>query len=150
MSALKDTKNMTIVGMVVVAVLAFLFWKVVLGPKREEASKLGQQIEQVEGSLAQHEAEATEGEEARDEFPVDYQQLVVLGKAVPGDDDTASLLVQVTHIAENAHVEFKNIKLESTGEPAEAPAPSPAGETVSATEASASLMPLGASVGSAG
>ena len=150
MSALKDSKNMTIVGMVVVAVLAFLFWKVILSPKREEASKLGQQIEQVEASLAQHEAEVTEGEEARGEFPVDYQKLVVLGKAVPGDDDTASLLVQVTHIADDAHVEFKNIKLETGGGPAETPAPPASGEPVSATEASASLMPLGASVGSAG
>ena len=38
---------------------------------------------QVEASLAQHQAEVAAAEEARKQFPVDYQQLVVLGKAVP-------------------------------------------------------------------
>ena len=153
MSALKDSKNMTIVGMVVVAVLAFVFWKVLLSPKREEAADLGQQIEQVEASLAQHEAEVTEGEEARDGFPVDYQKLVVLGKAVPGDDDTASLLAQVSHIAADAKVRFQTIELASGGgEGEETSALNPAaGEgSVPPTEAAAALMPLGASIGPAG
>jgi Tfp pilus assembly protein PilO len=150
--ALKDSKNMTIVAMVVLAVLAFLFWKVLLSPKREEAADLGQQIEAVQASLAQHEAEAVEGEEARDEFPVAYQKLVVLGKAVPGDDDTASLLAQVSHIARDAKVRFQTIELAGGGSEGEETSvnPGPGEETVSATEASAALMPLGASVGPAG
>jgi Tfp pilus assembly protein PilO len=152
MSALKSQKNLMIVAMVVIAVLAFVFWKALLSPKREEAADLGQQIEQVEASLAQHEAEIAEAKEARAQFPVDYQKLVVLGKAVPGDDDTASLLVQVTRISDRAGVEFKDIQLNSQeggGEEA-AVAASPGAEPVSATEATASLMPLGAAVGPAG
>jgi Tfp pilus assembly protein PilO len=124
-------------------------------PKREEAAKLGEQVEQVESSLAQHQAEIAAAEEAREQFPLEYQRLVVLGKAVPGDDDTASLLVQVSGIAERTGVAFRDIELNSSaGGEAEAPPAAPATGTaeapVSATEASASLMPLGASIGPAG
>jgi Tfp pilus assembly protein PilO len=151
MSALKKTGNLTIVAMLVAAALAFAFWIFLLSPKREEVAKLDEQIAQVETSLAQHEGEIAAGEEARKQFPVDYQQLVVLGKAVPGNDETASLLVQVSGIAERTGVRFRNISLEETGETAEeAPAVPAGGTPVSATEATASLMPLGASIGPAG
>jgi Tfp pilus assembly protein PilO len=153
-SALKDSKNMTIVAMVVVAVLAFMFWKVLLSPKREEAADLGQKVELAQASLAQHEAEAVEGEEARDGFPVDYQTLVVLGKAVPGDDDTASLLAQISHIARDSKVRFQNIELASGGGSAESEEtsvnPGPGEESVPPSEVAAAVMPLGASVGPAG
>jgi Tfp pilus assembly protein PilO len=151
MAALKKSGNATIVTMLVVAALAFAFWTLLLSPKRAEVTKLDGEIGQVETSLAQHQTEISAGEEARKQFPVDYQQLVVLGKAVPGNDETSSLLVQVSGIAERAGVEFRNIQLNSEGGSEEAPPASSAGGTpVSATEAAASLMPLGASVGPAG
>jgi Tfp pilus assembly protein PilO len=144
--------NLAIAAMVVVAALGFAFWTLVLSPKRDEAAKLGEQAAQVESSLSQHRAEVAAAEAARRQFPVDYQRLVVLGKAVPGDDETASLLVQVSTIAEHAGVKFRNIELDATGteEATTAAAPAAAGEPVSATEAAASLLPLGAAVGSAG
>lgn len=154
MEALKSSSSKTIVGMLVVAGLAIAFWMLLLSPKREEAAKLGTQVEAVEISLAQHEAEATAGEEARKQFPVDYQTLVVLGKAVPANDETASLLVQLNGIARRAHVRFDDLALsaEGGGEAGETPAPAApsGGAPVSATEATASLLPLGATVGPAG
>ena len=87
----------------------------VLSPKREEASKLGTEVENVQASLSQHEAEIVAGEEAKEGFADSYKQLVVLGKATPADDETASLLVQVNHIAEKSKVRFSNLKLESSG-----------------------------------
>jgi Tfp pilus assembly protein PilO len=151
MSALKKSGNVTILTMIVVAVLGLAFWILLLSPKREEAAELGQQVEQVEASLAQHRAEVSEGEAARNDFSADYQRLVVLGKAVPGNDETASLLVQVSGIARRAGVDFKDIALSSAAGGEEAPAaPASAGEPASATEAAASLMPLGASIGTAG
>ena len=84
-----------------------------LSPKREEASKLGAQVEQVEGLARPAPSRSRRRPKKRaSEFPVDYQQLVVLGKAVPGDDETASLLVQVNHIADHAGVRFSNLQLE--------------------------------------
>lgn len=145
--------NRTIVAMLAVAVLGVAFWMLLLGPKREEAAELGKRVEQLEASLAQHESEVAEAEAARAEFPAEYQRLVVLGKAVPGDDDIASLLVQVNRLAQSAGGTFRNIALTSeggSGEEAPTPPPGDAGVPVSATEVAASLLPLGASVGPAG
>jgi Tfp pilus assembly protein PilO len=143
--------NRVIVAMLVVAALVAAFWMLLLSPKRDEAKKLGTQVEELKASLAQHEAEVTEAEAAREDFPAEYQRLVVLGKAVPGDDDVASLLVQVNRISDRAGGTFRNIALTATG--GEAPAAAPAsgeGEPVSATEVAASLLPLGAAIGPAG
>jgi Tfp pilus assembly protein PilO len=148
--ALKKSSTMTIVAMLVVAALAIAFWALLLSPKREEAAKLGEQVEQVETSLAQHESEIATAEEAREQFPVDYQKLVVLGKAVPAGDETASLLVQVSGIAKHSGVQFKEISLSAEGSSGEEPAPAAAGAEISPTEAAASLLPLGATIGSAG
>jgi Tfp pilus assembly protein PilO len=154
MDALKKSGSVTVVAMLVVSALAIAFWAMLLSPQRDEASKLGEQVERVESSLAQHQSEISSAEEARKQFPVDYQKLVVLGKAVPGGDETASLLVQVSTIAERAGVEFKDISLTSSSgsgeEAAPAAAPSSTGALASPTEVAASLLPLGATIGTAG
>lgn len=147
------SSNRLILGMLAVAALGAVFWMMVLSPKREEASELATQVEQLELSLAQHEAEIADAEAARRQFPTDYERLVVLGKAVPGDDETASLLVQVNRIADRAGVRFDDLELTASGSSGESEAAPPAaagGQPVSATEASAALLPLGASIGPAG
>lgn len=146
------SKNAVIGTMLLIAAIAAAFWILALSPKREEAKKLDAQVGKLESSLAQHEAEADAAEEARGTFATNYRKLVVLGKAVPGDDDTASLLVQVNRIADKAKVKFQTLKLSpGAGSEGEAPAPAAAaGQPVSATEAAASLLPLGAGIGPAG
>lgn len=149
MSRLKTQSASTqlIVAMLVIVALAVVFWMMLLSPKREEANELGTKIDSAESSLAQHQAEVAEGERARDEFPVAYQRLVVLGKAVPANDDVASLLVQVNRLSHGAGSSFRNLTLSSAG--AEAPAAT-SGAAASPTEAEASLLPLGAEIGPAG
>lgn len=152
--------NVAIGAMVLGAVLAIAFWMLVLSPKRDEAAKLGDQVTQLEGSLATYKQEVASALEARKEFPVAYQQLVVLGKAVPAEDDTASLLVQLNQIAEHSHVRFQNFQLEAGGGGEAPPAPvasapesttgTPASSLSSPTEVAASTMPLGATIGPAG
>lgn len=147
------SSNRAVVAVVGLAVIAIAFWMLLLSPKRDEASKLDVQATQLKSSLAQHEAEVVEGEGAKKEFPTDYQHLVVVGKAVPGDDETASLLVQMNRIAGGAGGIFRNIKLSAAGGGGEeaASATAGSGETpASPTEVAASLLPLGATVGSAG
>ncbi len=146
--------NRLIAAILALAVLGFVFWTQLLSPKREEAKELGAQVEQIEASLAQHEAEVVEAEAARAEFPAQYRRLVVLGKAVPGDDDVASLLVQLNRISDSAGAKFTEFQLNpASGEGGEAAAAPPAaaeGTPVSATEVAASLLPLGAAIGPAG
>jgi Tfp pilus assembly protein PilO len=152
---LNNPKSRLIIAILAVAALALAFWVLALSPKRDEAKKLGTQVELLEASLAQHQAEVVEGEEARGEFAANYRQLVVLGKAVPGDDDTASLLVQLNRISRAAGAKFKVFTLSAEGSAEEAPAPvtttSEGGTPVSTpTEAVAATMPLGARIGPAG
>jgi Tfp pilus assembly protein PilO len=147
-------------AVLIVVVLAGAFWMLLLSPKREEASRLGKQVETLEASLSEHEAEAATALAAKKEFPSNYSQLVVLGKAVPADSETASLLIQVQHLSEKAGVRFEEISLNSEGgeaaaataapETESAEATSGSGELVSPTEVAASTSPLGASVGPAG
>lgn len=152
--AKSKTTNVVIGAMLLVAALAAAFWILALSPKRSEASKLDAQVSQLESSLSQHESEIATAEEAHKEFPVDYQRLVVLGMAVPNEDETASLLVQLNRISGKAGVRFQTLSLEASGESegAESEEPSlstPNGEPISPTEAAASLLPLGASIGPA-
>lgn len=148
-----NSSNMIVVVVLGAVVLAIAFWMLALSPKREEVAKLDKQVEEVEVSLSQHETEIAAGEEARKDFADDYRRLVVLGKAVPGDDDTASLLVQVNHIADRAKVRFSNLTLSSESDSGSSEEVAPAsseGEAISPTEAAAATMPLGAGVGPAG
>src|SRR6185295_6672744 len=113
---------------------------------------------------------------AREDYPVNYRSLVVLGKAVPADGDQAGLLVQVQRLADRSGVDFRSIDLTESAQAAStATAPSSSGTSVSpippetpstgtaedttnvaatapapATEAAAATLPIGASVGPAG
>jgi hypothetical protein len=146
------------------------FWMVVLSPKRDEASKLADQVDQLQSSLQDAQSTVAAGEAARGSFGIHYRRLVVLGKAVPADDDQASLLVQLQNQASRSGVQFRTIDLsegsDATSTAAPVPAPPPAdssstdssssttstdiSSSVPATEAAASTLPIGASVGPAG
>jgi Tfp pilus assembly protein PilO len=146
-----SSTNGLIVGMVAFAVLAFLFWTMAIGPKRDEADELSAKAKSLETSLATHEGEIAQALEARENYAEDYRNLVVLGKAVPGDDDTASFIVQLNRISRAAKVEFRVLKLSATSEAApEETATIPPVEGASPTEVAASTLPLGATVGAAG
>lgn len=146
--------NKIIVAMIAVVALAAAFWMMLLSPKRDEVKKLDHQVAQHEESLSVHQAEVQRGLQARQSFPAEYQQLVVLGKAAPAEDDTASLLVQLNRIAGGASVRFQTFQLKSGGgsaeETTEAEAPVAEETPASPTEVAASTMPLGASIGPAG
>lgn len=137
--------------MLAAVALAVAFWMLLLSPKREEVDKLEGQLTQQEASLAQHQEEVQRGLEAERAFPQEYQQLVVLGKAAPAEDDTASLIVQLDEIAKKAHVRFETFQLNGSGEGStEEAAPVEGEEPASPTEVAASTLPLGASIGPAG
>ena len=96
---------------VLVAALAIGFYLMVLSPKREKAGQLNDQIDQLHASISQQEQVASFAEQARRDFPRYYGRMVVLGKAVPEQADTASMLVQLNTIAGHSHVDFRSIEL---------------------------------------
>jgi Tfp pilus assembly protein PilO len=142
-----SSSNRLILAMLAIVAVAATFWMFVLSPKREEAAKLATEVTQAEESLALHQAEVEQAVAARKLFPVAYEDLVVLGKAVPGDAETASLLVELNRIAGRSKVRFETLTLASGGGEAEATA---GAEGASPTEVAASLLPLGATIGPAG
>jgi Tfp pilus assembly protein PilO len=163
--------ELTIVLSLVVIGLMVAFWMVVLGPKRERAASLKDDVVQLQSQLTEAQQAAAAGAQERKSFPVDYRKLVVLGKAVPEDGDQASLLVQLQQIADRSGVGFQSIDLadaasttptapstsstdtSSTGTTSPSSSGSSAAvpsEPTAATEASAATLPIGASVGPAG
>jgi Tfp pilus assembly protein PilO len=103
--------DLTILAAVGVLGLVAAFWFLVLSPKREEAAELGDKVTQLEASVAEQEQLAAAAEEAESGYNENYQRVVVLGKAVPQDADTPSLLVELQDIADRENVDFQSITL---------------------------------------
>lgn len=126
-----------------VAGLAAL-WFFVLAPKQDQVKKLDAQVSKLQGDVNQQRLAVQQGRQARKNFPRDYHRLVVLGKAVPAEDETASLLVQLNRISAGAGVDFLSISgggdSGSTG----------TGAVAAPAESAVATAPDGSSVGSAG
>jgi hypothetical protein len=165
----------TILFILPLFVAAIGFWLLAIAPKREEASKLEAEATELRAQVDDQEAAAHAAEAARADFPSAYRRLVVLGKATPTDDDTSSLIVQLSRISRDSGVEFSSLQTSGGGESAPAappPAPTqtpadtaaqdeqrvadaeaaadPAAAPPAPTEAQASLLPIGAEIGPAG
>jgi len=140
-----DRKILVVLGAVG---LVAAFWFVLLAPKREEATELSDQVAALEAEVIQAEASATSATSAKTDFKSNYRELVTLGKAVPVDADTPSLLTQLETLSSRSKVTFQSITL--GGGTAGAAAPAEAPTAAVPTEASAALLPIGASVGPAG
>ena len=103
---------------VVLAALAIGFYVLVLGPQRDKASELSKQVDDLHASISREQQVADFAEQARREFPRYYGRLVVLGKAVPEQADTASMLVQLNSISSRSQVAFQGISLSQGSESA--------------------------------
>jgi Tfp pilus assembly protein PilO len=108
-------RNEVTIGLSVAALAAIVaFWLLVLAPKRQEASALKDDVDQLHVQLAEQQQAVAAGQQAKRSFPGDYRKLVVLGKAVPVDGDQASLLVQLQRLADQSGVSFQSINLSGT------------------------------------
>jgi Tfp pilus assembly protein PilO len=112
-----------LLSLAVVGLLA-AFYFMVLSPKRQEASELGQKVTELQSSIDQQEQVVAAADQTRQSFPTYYGRLVVLGKAVPEQADSASMMVQLNQIASRTEVEFRGLKLGEGG--GGAPAATPA------------------------
>lgn len=125
---MKGTDRAIVISLLAAGLLG-AFYFMVLSPKREEASKLGEEVVALEAAVSEQEQTAAFAEEARKDFPKYYGRMVVLGKAVPQAADSASLLVELTSISDDAGVEFQGMRLAQGGQTATAAAPAPATTT---------------------
>ena len=167
---MKGSDKAVVLGVLIALVLGGFYLKV-LSPKRSEASALKKDVAELQSQIDQQKQVADFAEDARRHFPEYYGRLVVTGKAVPADADTASLLVELNAIASRSGVDFNGLDLSDSGASAAAapaatstapatgttstggsttPTTAPATTPIAATEATAANLPLGASVGAAG
>lgn len=142
---MKSQSTKTALAILVVIGLAVAFWMLLLAPKREKATELGERTEQLSAEVSTEQARAAAALAAKENFPRNYQQLVLLGKAVPVEAATPSLLVQLSGVSARSETSFQSI---TTGGESGGGGESPG--STEATESAASLLPLGASIGAAG
>jgi hypothetical protein len=136
-----STKRLIPAVLAVAAVAAF--WFMVLSPKRDQMAKLDTEITAQQATVAQAEQQAASYEKAKANYRTNYTMIARLGKAVTGDDDVRSLLVQIDQTAKRSKVDFRNL---TVGGAAAAPG------TTTAKQAPGTLAPPPGTVpvGSAG
>lgn len=127
----------TIVAVAVLVVAALAFYMLLLSPQRAEIAELDDEATALKASISEQEQLISFGEDARRAFPRDYGRLVVLGKAVPDQADTASLLVQLNAFAGDTDVQFRGITLtQGTGDEGSTLAASAPAQAAAAAQAS--------------
>lgn len=130
------------IRILLVAVVAFAavggYWKLALAPKRAEAADLAQQVSQQKAQLATSQGLLATYSGAKDAYKANYATVVRLGKAVPSDDDTRSLVVQLDAAAKRSNTAFDNIDVTAAGG---------AGNQTAATAADTSVAPGAISTG---
>ena len=122
--------------------IAAAFWLVLLAPKRDKVGKLGEQTSRIQAEVFNELARAESSEAAKQNFSKNYTELVVLGKAVPVEAETPSLLVQLDGVGNSANARFLGIVGGGGGESTVEPA--------APTEGSVIPQPLGATAGPSG
>jgi Tfp pilus assembly protein PilO len=137
------TRNIRIVIAVALAAGAgFGYWHFLLGPKRVEADRLARKVESAQAEFAQAQATVATYEKARADYKSNYLTVVRLGKAVPADDDTRSLVMQLDAAASRSGVDFSALQVSNSNS-------APAAGT-GAAAATTKLPPGAVQVGSAG
>ena len=111
----------------IVAVVALAaaggYWKLLLAPKRAQAGELEQKIAFQQAQLGQTQSLIATYKGARDDYKANYATVVRLGKAVPSDDDTRSLIVQLDAAARRSGVDFDTLNVNGGGTSTGADAP---------------------------
>jgi Tfp pilus assembly protein PilO len=138
----RDRIAAIVVGCVVVLAA---FWFLALSPKRKDAQALGDKITTAQQRLAAARTTSAAAAAARDRYDADYAAVAKLGKAVPADDDVASLLYQIDAAARGSRIDFRSMSLDSSGAPAPAAAPPPAQVAATAQASGSSSPPAGGS-----
>jgi len=112
---MKKQTTKTALAVVGIIIAAVAFWMLLLSPKRDKAGELSDQVSVAKASLNTERGRVAKGLAAKKEFRRDYQQLILLGKAVPTEAETASLLVQLNALGRSTATPFLAMASESAG-----------------------------------
>ena len=137
-------KNKLVIVAAALVGLAAAYFFLVLGPKRDEVAKLDADIAAKQTELSSAQATLGTYRKAREGYAGNYSTVVRLGKAVPEQDDTRSLLVQLDDAASTSGIDFRTMAVgaSSGGAPAADPAAGPVVPGAVVGTAGFSVMPL--------
>lgn len=134
--------RMILIAFMAIAATA-AFWFLALAPKRERVDTANAQIVQAQSQLDTAESQLKNATAAKQRYLDNYGAVAALGKSVPDDDRTDTLMYQLQQLANRAGVNFQSIVLRAGAAPPPGTVATP-NATVTAT------LPPGSSVGSAG
>jgi Tfp pilus assembly protein PilO len=86
------------------------YWFLVLAPKRQEASKVKEELSQAEQVRDTAQQKASQLSGAKRSFAADYATVIHLGKSIPASVDMPSLLVQLDRAARGTGIKFMDVK----------------------------------------
>jgi len=160
-----SARDRIVVGALVAVAALAGFWFFVLSPKREAVSAAQGRVTAQQERLDQANALLATAQGAKKRFGADYAAVAGLGKAVPADDNVASLVYELQSVAADAKITFRGVKVMASSTTTPAPAAAAASASASgasataggagttaapATQVAASKLPPGAVVGTAG
>ena len=137
-----NTKNPVLIVAVVFVLVGFGFYNFALRPK-QKAPTPSRPRSASPGPTRRRDGAAGLQPAAKDSFRSAYSTVVRLGKAVPGDDDVRSLVVQLDRASKSTFVDFQSIEVGSA-------TAAPATSTSTVPTGSGAALPPGATIGPAG
>jgi hypothetical protein len=121
-----SNRDRIVVGVVACLVAVAGFWFLALKPKREEVAAAGARAAEAQTRLQAATQALASASSAKESFVTDYATVARLSKAVPDDDDAASLVFQISAAARKAGIDFRSLTVGGSGAaaPPSTPAPS--------------------------
>jgi type II secretory pathway pseudopilin PulG len=147
-----SASDRSLIALIAVLAAAAAGWFLVIGPKRDEASKLNSQLSSVQSQLSGVQSQIAAGQAARSQFSQSYMLLAKLGEAIPPDDNVPSLVWQLQSAAHKSNVDFQGLTLNASSSSGSSTTTSTTTPTSSASAAQVNTasLPPGATVGAAG
>ncbi|WP_205697988.1 type II secretion system protein GspM [Conexibacter sp. SYSU D00693] len=104
------TRDRLVVLVVAVLALAGAGFFFVVKPARDDAAKLADQVTQEQARLQTAQGQVESALQAKRRYKTDYATVARLGKAIPPDDDVASLVYTLEKTADRFGVDFRAVK----------------------------------------
>jgi hypothetical protein len=107
--SITDRDRKILLALVPLALIA-AYWFLVLSPKREEATRVQDQLTQAQSERDTAVQKAASLAAAKRSFGTDYATVIYLGKSIPSSVDMPSLLVQLDRAARGTGIKFTSIQ----------------------------------------
>ena len=108
-------RDRIVLGVLAVVAVMAAAWMLAIKPKREEASQLADSAQQAQQRRDTALASLANAKQARADFADAQIGIARLGKAVPTNEDIATLVFQLERSARGAGIDFRSVRLESAG-----------------------------------